>query len=363
METLEKISGFAGKHMPIIAVVVVIVALIFPNPIQSSLPARWMSIPLGVVMFSMVTTLKFDDFKIVFQKPKAVIAGICAEYTVMPLLALGLVKLFQLPDDLAVGVILVGCCPGGMASNVMAYLAKGDVALSVGMTACATIISQVVMPGLIMLLLHQTVSMNYLMIFMTIIQVMFIPMALGVMFNLAFPKAAKQLSRVLSLVSVVAISIVIMSVISLDPAGIISAGPIAIAVVALHNVAGYAFGYGVGRVLGLSKKQRRSVSLEVGMKNSGLATAVALANFAAMPAAALPSALFSVWHNISGSIYANALARNSERDGEGEGAAAAGEAAVVGEAVDAAEVAVVGEVAGAAQVAEPVEAANPVDKA
>jgi bile acid:Na+ symporter, BASS family len=319
VETLEKVSGFAGKHMPIIAVVVAIVALIFPNPIQSSLPARWMSIPLGVVMFSMVTTLKFDDFKIVFQKPKAVIAGICAEYTVMPLLALGLVKLFQLPDDLAVGVILVGCCPGGMASNVMAYLAKGDVALSVGMTACATIISPVVMPGLIMLLLHQTVSMNYLMIFMTIIQVMFIPMALGVMFNLAFPKAAKQLSRVLSLVSVVAISIVIMSVISLDPAGIISAGPIAIAVVALHNVAGYAFGYGVGRVLGLSKKQRRSVSLEVGMKNSGLATAVALANFAAMPAAALPSALFSVWHNISGSIYANALARNSERDGEGEG--------------------------------------------
>ena len=308
MKTLEKVSDFAGKYMAIIALAVAIIALIIPGPVHSALPTSWVNTLLGIVMFGMGMTLKLSDFKVVFTKPKAVIVGICSQFIVMPLLAFLLVTIFQLPTELAVGVILVGCCPGGTSSNVMTYLSKGDVALSVGMTACTTIMAPVVTPALVLLLAGQSIDVSYVSMLMSIV-----PIVLGFIINAIAPKVSEVFGKVLPLISVVAISLIIMAVVSANAAKLMTSGLLIIAVVMLHNVLGYAFGYGVGRVLGLSKAQMRTLSIEVGMQNSGLATSLALTHFATMPLAAVPGTVFSVWHNISGAVYANILARTAEK--------------------------------------------------
>lgn len=313
MKTLEKVSDFAGKYMAIIALAVAIIALIIPGPVHSVLPTSWVNTLLGIVMFGMGMTLKLSDFKVVFTKPKAVIVGICSQFIVMPLLAFLLVTIFQLPTELAVGVILVGCCPGGTSSNVMTYLSKGDVALSVGMTACTTIMAPVVTPALVLLFAGQSIDVSYVSMLMSIVQVVLVPIVLGFVINAIAPKVSEVFGKVLPLISVVAISLIIMAVVSANAAKLMTSGLLIIAVVMLHNVLGYAFGYGVGRVLGLSKAQMRTLSIEVGMQNSGLATSLALTHFATMPLAAVPGTVFSVWHNISGAVYANILARTAEK--------------------------------------------------
>ena len=207
--------------------------------------------------------------------------------------------------------MLVGCCPGGTSSNVMTYLSKGDVALSVGMTACTTIMAPVVTPALVLLLAGQAVDVSYVSMLMSIVQVVLVPIALGFVINAVASKVAQTCSKVLPLVSVIAISLIIMAVVSANAAKLMTVGWLIIVVVMLHNVCGYALGYGVGRALGLSKAQMRTLSIEVGMQNSGLATSLATMHFASMPLAAVPGAVFSVWHNISGAIYANILARTA----------------------------------------------------
>lgn len=312
MRALEKVSGFAGKYMAIIALLVAIIALIFPQPIHAAIPTSWVNTLLGIVMFGMGMTLKLSDFKVVFTKPKAVICGILSQFIIMPVLAFLLVTLFQLPTELAVGVILVGACPGGTSSNVMTYLAKGDVALSVGMTACTTIMAPFVTPALVLLLAGQTVDVSYVSMPVSIVQVVLVPIALGFVINYFFSKFAQAFSKALPLISVIAICLIIMAVVSANAAKLMTTGPLVVAVVMLHNVCGYALGYLAGRLLGLTKEQMRTLSIEVGMQNSGLATSLATMHFAAMPMAAVPGTVFSVWHNISGAVYANILARTAE---------------------------------------------------
>ncbi|WP_296060233.1 bile acid:sodium symporter family protein [uncultured Ellagibacter sp.] len=316
MKVLEKISDFAGKWMAIIALLVAIIAMAVPEPVHAILPTSWVNPLLGIVMFGMGMTLKLSDFKVVFTKPKAVITGILSQFIIMPLIAWVLCLVFQLPTELAVGVMLVGCCPGGTSSNVMTYLSKGDVALSVGMTACTTIMAPVVTPALVLLLAGQAVDVSYVSMLMSIVQVVLVPIALGFVINAVASKVAQACSKVLPLVSVIAISLIIMAVVSANAAKLMTVGWLIIAVVMLHNVCGYALGYGVGRVLGLSKAQMRTLSIEVGMQNSGLATSLATMHFATMPLAAVPGAVFSVWHNISGAIYANILARTASNTKE-----------------------------------------------
>ena len=311
MKTLAKISDFAGKYMAIIALAVAIIALVFPDPVSAVVKTSYVNILLGIVMFGMGMTLKLADFKVVFTKPKAVIVGILAQFVIMPVLAFLLTMVFQLPPELAVGVILVGSCPGGTSSNVMTYLTKGDVALSVGMTACTTIMAPIVTPLLVLLFAGQTVDVNVVDMFLSIVQVVLVPIALGFLINYFFEKAARAASAVLPLVSVIGISLIIMAVVA---ANLLTVGPLVIAVVMLHNLLGYALGYLTGRALRLSKAQMRTLSIEVGMQNSGLATSLATGHFASMPLAAVPGAVFSVWHNISGAVYANILARSAGKD-------------------------------------------------
>ena len=328
MKTLAKISDFAGKYMAIIALVVAIVALVFPGPVSAAAKTSYVNILLGIVMFGMGMTLKLADFKVVFTKPKAVIVGILSQFVIMPVLAFLLTAVFQLPAELAVGVILVGSCPGGTSSNVMTYLAKGDVALSVGMTACTTIMAPVVTPLLVLLFAGQTVDVDVLEMFLSIVQVVLVPIAAGFLINYFFEKVAAACASVLPLVSVVGISLIIMAVVAANQAKLLTVGPLIILVVMLHNVLGYALGYLVGRVLRLTKEQMRTLSIEVGMQNSGLASSLATVHFASMPLAAVPGAVFSVWHNISGAVYANILARSAGKDaGEAEGEGEAEQAA------------------------------------
>ena len=311
MKTLAKISDFTGKYMAIIALAVAIIALVFPGPVSSVVKTSYVNILLGIVMFGMGMTLKLADFKVVFTKPKAVIVGILSQFVIMPVLAFVLAFVFQLPAELAVGVILVGSCPGGTSSNVMTYLAKGDVALSVGMTACTTIMAPVVTPLLVLLFAGQTVDVDVLEMFLSIVQVVLVPIAAGFLINYFFEKVAAACASVLPLVSVVGISLIIMAVVAANQAKLLTVGPLIILVVMLHNVLGYALGYLVGRVLRLTKEQMRTLSIEVGMQNSGLASSLATVHFASMPLAAVPGAVFSVWHNISGAVYANILARSA----------------------------------------------------
>ena len=313
MKVLEKISDFAGKWMAIIALIVAIIALVAPDPVHAALPTSWVNPLLGIVMFGMGMTLKLSDFKVVFTKPKAVITGILSQFIIMPLLAWLLCTIFQLPTELAVGVILVGCCPGGTSSNVMTYLSKGDVALSVGMTACTTILAPIVTPALVLLLAGQSVDVSYVSMLMSIVQVVLVPIVLGFIINAIAPKIADVFGKVLPLISVIAISLIIMAVVSANAAKLMTVGALIIVVVMLHNLCGYALGYLAGRALGLSRAQMRTLSIEVGMQNSGLATSLATVHFATMPLAAVPGAVFSVWHNISGAVYANILARTAEK--------------------------------------------------
>ena len=312
MKTLAKISDFAGKYMAIIALAVAIVALVFPGPVSTAVKTSYVNILLGIVMFGMGMTLKLSDFKVVFTKPKAVIVGILSQFVIMPVLAFVLAFAFQLPAELAVGVILVGSCPGGTSSNVMTYLAKGDVALSVGMTACTTIMAPIVTPLLVLLFAGQTVDVDVLEMFLSIVQVVLVPIAAGFLINYFFEKVAAACASVLPLVSVVGISLIIMAVVAANQAKLLTVGPLIILVVMLHNVLGYTFGYLVGRALCLTKEQMRTLSIEVGMQNSGLASSLATVHFASMPLAAVPGAVFSVWHNISGAVYANILARSAD---------------------------------------------------
>ena len=317
MKTLEKVSDFVGKYMAAIVIVVAALALLFPGTF-SVVKTAWVNTLLGIVMFGMGLTLKPEDFKVVFSRPKDVIIGCIAQFTLMPFLAWALTQVFHLPTELAIGVILVGTCPGGTSSNVMTYLSKGDVALSVGMTACTTIMVPVVTPALVLLLAGQSVDVSYVSMLLSIVQVVLVPIALGFVINAVASKVAQACSKVLPLVSVIAISLIIMAVVSANAAKLATVGALIIVVVMLHNVCGYALGYFVGRALGLSKAQMRTLSIEVGMQNSGLATSLATMHFAAMPLAAVPGAVFSVWHNISGAIYANILARTAGKDEKAE---------------------------------------------
>ncbi len=312
MKTLEKISSWAGKYMAIIALLVAIIALVFPDPVKGVIKTSYVNYLLGIVMFGMGMTLKISDFKVVFTKPKAVIIGILSQFVIMPLLAFVLVHLFNLDPALAVGVILVGSCPGGTSSNVMTYLAKGDVALSVGMTACTTILAPIVTPALVLLLGGEAINVSYVSMLMSIVQVVLVPIILGFVINYFFEKFAQAFSKVLPLISVIAICLIIMAVVAANAAKLMTVGWLIVVVVMLHNLCGYALGYGVGKLLGLSHDQMRTLSIEVGMQNSGLATSLATVHFAAMPLAAVPGTVFSVWHNISGAIYANILARTAK---------------------------------------------------
>ena len=307
MEFLEKLSAFFGKWMALIVIAVAALALFAPQTCLW-IKTSWINWLLGIVMFGMGLTLKMSDFKVVFSRPKDIIIGFIAQFTLMPLIAFVLTKAFQLPTEIAVGVILVGTCPGGTSSNVMTYLSKGDVPLSVGMTAVSTLFAPLMTPLLTLLYAGQRVDVNAVAMFLSIVKVVLVPIALGLVCNYFFGKLTREIVRILPLISTLAIIMIIASVVSANSGRLKTVGVMVVVVVVLHNLLGYATGYGVGKLLRLDATKCRALSIEVGMQNSGLATSLAATHFAQYPLATIPGAVFSVWHNISGAVYANFLA-------------------------------------------------------
>lgn len=303
MKVIEKISEFFGKYMALIVLAVAALALFVP---QSSLwiDTSWINYLLMVVMFGMGLTMKPRDFALVFKRPKDILVGTAAQFIIMPALAFGLSKLFQLDPALTAGVVLVGTCPGGTSSNVITYLSKGDVALSVGMTSVNTMLAPLLTPAITWLLLQTTVRVDVWAMFWSIIQVIIIPVALGFVINRFFGKFTEKAVAVLPSVSTVAICLIIAAVVSHNAEKIYTSGVLVFAVVILHNLLGYAGGFGLGKLLKMPPEKVKALSIEVGMQNSGLATSLAGTAFSGLAMATVPGAVFSVWHNISGAILA-----------------------------------------------------------
>ena len=264
---------------------------------------------LGLIMFGMGMALSIDDFRIVLSRPRDIAIGCMAQFTVMPLLAWVLSRLFALDDALTVGVVLVGCCPGGTASNVITYLAKGDLALSVGMTATSTILAPFATPLLVWLLVGQSVDVEVAGMLLSIFWVVILPIIVGLLVKWLWPRFSERATVYLPALSSLAICSLVVIIIAANASKLMDGGLIIILVVMLHNIFGLSFGYIIGRLLRLSSAKRRAISIEVGMQNSGLASSLATLHFAAYPMATIPGAIFSVWHNISGAVVARLYAR------------------------------------------------------
>ena len=301
---LKKICNFATKYMAVIILVIAVMALFMPKTamwVQTS----WINNLLMLVMFGMGLTLNPKDFLMVLKHPKEILIGGVAQFTVMPILAFVLGKMFGLDTALLVGVILVGTCPGGTASNVMTYLAKGDVALSVGMTSVNTLLAPVLTPLITYLFLRTSVDMDVWAMFLSIIKVVIVPIGLGLLMTKLWKNLSEKASVYLPFISVVAIALIIASVVSHNATRILDTGFVIFAVVILHNLLGYVAGFSVATLLRMNPSKKKAMSMEIGMQNSGLATSLAMTSFPNLAMATVPGAIFSVWHNISGGILAS----------------------------------------------------------
>ena len=300
---MKIIKDFFIKYMALIVLVIALISLFAP---QSALwiSTSWINYLLMVVMFGMGLTLKPESFVLVFKRPKDILCGIFTQYTIMPLLAFGLSRLFGLDAALTAGVILVGTCPGGTASNVITYFSKGDIALSVSMTCVNTLLAPILTPLVTYLLLHTTVEVNMASMLLAIVNVILIPIVLGFIINRFFASATQKMVDLLPVISVVAICMIVATVVAHNAEKIYTCGFLVLSVVVLHNLLGYLCGFTLGKLLKMEPAKVKAFSVEIGMQNSGLATSLASTSFPMLAMATVPGAIFSVWHNISGAILA-----------------------------------------------------------
>ena len=305
--TLTKLSHLAGRYFALWVVLGTLTGALRPEIFAWVGPQ--IPLLLGVIMFGIGMTLSGTDFKNALTRPRSreVAAGVLAQFTIMPLVAYGLALALRLPPDLAVGVILVGTCPGGTASNVVTYLARGDLALSVSMTSVATLLAPVLTPMLTLWLAGQWIPVSAGALFLSIVKIVLLPVAAGVLAHRFLSKTVEQVTPMLPLVSVSAIVLIVAFVVSANLEHILATAATLFVAVALHNLIGLGLGYTLARALRLEESKKRAIAIEVGMQNSGLAVSLAAVHF--NPAAAIPGALFSVWHNLTGPALATYWAR------------------------------------------------------
>lgn len=310
MQTLQKISQFAGKTFSLWVLLFAFLAYQFPNHFSSLI--AYVPYLLGIVMFGMGITLTVNDFSEVIKHPKAVVIGVVSQFVIMPLIAFALAKGFNLPADLAVGIILVGACPGGTSSNVMTYLAKGNTALSVACTSVSTLLAPFLTPAVFYVLASQWLDIDAYAMFISVLKIVLFPVFLGVVARTLLTKQMVKLGTCTPLVSVIAIVLILAAVVAVSKDKIIESGLLIFIVVVLHNGLGYLLGFVVAKLFKLNFADSKAVAIEVGMQNSGLGAALATAYF--NPIAAVPSAVFSFWHNISGPILATFFANLDNKD-------------------------------------------------
>ena len=301
MPHLLKLTQFVSKTFALWVLLFAFLAFVSP---EAFLEIRgYIPYLLGIVMFGMGITLTFNDFSEVVKHPKSVIVGVVGQFVIMPAIAFALAKLFVLPTDLAIGVILVGACPGGTSSNVMTYLAKGNTALSVACTTISTLLAPLLTPIIFYVLASQWIDIDASAMFASVLKMVLFPIFLGLVIRALFKKQMAQISQTMPLVSVIAIVLILAAVVAGSKDKIIDSGLLIFGVVVLHNCLGYLIGFIAAKALRLNNYDSKAIAIEVGMQNSGLGAALATAHF--NPIAAVPSAVFSFWHNVSGPILAN----------------------------------------------------------
>ena len=310
---MKRICDFIARWMGVLVLATAVLALWKPQPL-ATVNMGIINPMLGLIMFGMGLTLSASDFRVVLQRPLDIVVGSVSQFTIMPLLAWGLAKGFALPPELALGVVLVGCCPGGTASNVITFLARGDLALSVGMTAVSTLLAPVLTPLLVWGLAGTLVEVDAWGMLLSILYVVVVPIAAGLVVQRFLPRLTQRMVPFLPAFSTLMITMVVALVVSHSAGTLRHAGLTVLLVVILHNVLGLLLGYSVGSCLRLSSAKRRAIGIEVGMQNSGLASSLATLHFAAYPGAVIPGAVFSVWHNISGALVARLFARQQDHE-------------------------------------------------
>lgn len=311
---MKTVCDFIAKWMGMIVLLTAALSLFVPYTFEWI--STWTINPmLGVIMFGMGLTLSPHDFRLVLSRPKDILIGCMAQFTIMPLLAWLLTSAFSLPKELALGVILVGCCPGGTASNVITYLAKGDLALSVGMTATSTLLAPILTPLLVWLMAGTMVHVNTLGMLQSIVYVVIAPIIGGLLCQRFLPRLTQRVTPYLPAFSSLVIAMVVGIIVSHNASRLMVGGMLVLVVVILHNLLGLMLGFSIGRLLRLQNAKCVALSIEVGMQNSGLASSLAVLHFAAFPMATIPGAIFSVWHNISGTLAAK-LYQRKQNNGE-----------------------------------------------
>lgn len=305
---MKKFCSLIGKYFGFLAIIFLLLGLVSPDQFKWVVGkvggVSVLSLLLGVVMFGMGMALDPKDFALVLRRPLDMAIGACAQFLIMPGLAYLLARAFDLDPALTAGVVLVGTCPGGTSSNVITFMARGDIALSVAMTSVSTVLAPILTPFITYKLIGQEISFDPVGMFWSIVQIVIIPISLGLAVKYLFPKLARESANYTPAVSGIAISLIIAGVIAVSRDNILKTPGTIIMVVMLHNLLGYTLGFGLARLLGFSWKKAIALSVEVGMQNSGLATGLAKSHFAAMPMATVPGAVFSAWHNISGALLA-----------------------------------------------------------
>ena len=303
MNRLANISQKISKNIGIIIIVFSLIAYFSPQ--YFSWMTSYTTIFLAIAMFGMGTSIDTRDFKKIIKNPKEVLIGSLYQFTIMPLLAWLLAITFHVNKDIALGIILVGSCPGGTASNVITHIAGGDVSMSVSMTILSTLLAPIVTPALVYLLAGRWVDVSIIAMFKSVVKVILLPVLLGISIKKINPTAVSKSKDVFPLISSLAIILIISGIIGANADKIAQSGLIVLVIVAIHNALGLLGGLLVAKLAKMDYDKATALAIEVGMQNSGLAIQLASVNFALNPLATLPGAIFSIWHNIAGSIFAS----------------------------------------------------------
>lgn len=303
MNRLATISQKITKNIGIIIIVFSLIAYFSPQ--YFSWMTSYTTIFLAIAMFGMGTSIDTRDFKKIIKNPKELLIGSLAQFTIMPLLAWLLAITFHVNKDIALGIILVGSCPGGTASNVITHIAGGDVSMSVSMTILSTLLAPIVTPALVYLLAGRWVDVSIIAMFKSVVKVILLPVLLGISIKKINPTAVSKSKDVFPLISSLAIILIISGIIGANADKIAQSGLIVLVIVAIHNALGLLGGLLVAKLAKMDYDKATALAIEVGMQNSGLAIQLASVNFALNPLATLPGAIFSIWHNIAGSIFAS----------------------------------------------------------
>lgn len=304
------LSQYASKYIGVLVILISLFAFLSPSMFEWA--TTYTSLLLGFAMFGMGMTINANDFKNILRHPKDIFIGCLAQFLVMPLISYLLAVTFNLPTPIAIGVILVGCCPGGTASNIITHIAGGDTTLSVSMTVVSTLLCPILTPLWIYLLAGQWVDVSILSMITSVVKVVLVPIILGIIINYKMKNKKEYLSSVMPLISVVSVLLLIAGIVATNKEQLLICGSTVFIIIILHNVIGMILGFTIAKLFKMDLPKSTAVCVEVGMQNSGLAVSLALSNFATQPLCAVPGAIFSIWHNISGGILASIMKKRSE---------------------------------------------------